>query len=171
MKIKLKEKTFNYRFSNEKDIDIINNFDKNIYQNVDKKIYNRHNKENILKNLKRGKLFLVFYNEKLISWAGIILETDPKYCSYYNLSEKEMKKSGCLIATAVSKRYRGYGIQKFLIEKRIEYLKKINRKYALICVHPDNKISMKNILKNNFKFIKKAKDINNEINNYYLLKI
>ena len=45
MKIKLKDKTFSYRFATEKDIDDINRFDKRINQEIDKRFYFRHTKK------------------------------------------------------------------------------------------------------------------------------
>ncbi len=125
-----------------------------------------------LTNLKRGKILIVFYKDKLVSYSGIILETNKKYCFNYNLTEKEIEKSAVLIATSVSKRFRGYGLQIFLIEKRISYLKKIGVKYALICVHPENKYSLKNILLTRFKFIKKTNKNNKNLYlNHYVLRI
>lgn len=172
MKKKLKDKVFNIRLATEKDIDTINNFDKNIFRTVNRDFYNRHNKKNILKNLKRGKIFLVFYKNKLVSWAAIILEGDKKYCYNYNLTEKEIKNSGCLVAASVSKRFRGYGLQKFLIEKRLDYLKKNKIKFALISVHPENKYSLNNIVLTGFKFVRKTnKNSKNKYLNYYVLNV
>ncbi|HOZ35606.1 MAG TPA: GNAT family N-acetyltransferase [archaeon] len=173
MKVKLKDKIFTYRFATEKDIDIINKFDINIYRQVNHDFYFRHTKE-ILKNMisKDRKIMLVFFDKQLVAWAGIKIKAEPFYAKIYNFTEKQLSKSSVLIATAVSPKFRGYGIQKFLIKKRIEYLKKKGKKYFLHSAHPENKYSINNMLESGSKFIKKDKSINDgRIVNYYLLKI
>lgn len=171
MKTKINNKVFTFRLANEKDIDTINNFDKYIYRTVNKEFYYRHTKKKLKNMLKIGKIFLLFDKERLVAWSGILLALKESYFSMYELPKNQINNSGVLVATAVKKRYRGLGIQSFMIKKRIEYLKKINRKYALVSVHPENKASIKNIKENNFKFIKKGTDIKNTVNYYYLLKI
>jgi ribosomal protein S18 acetylase RimI-like enzyme len=173
MKIKLKDKTFTYRFATEKDIDTINRFDINIYKKVNHDFYFRHTKK-ILKNMisKNRKIMLVFFENKLVAWAGIKITAEPFYAKIYNFTEKQLSQSSVLIATAVSPKFRGYGIQKFLIKKRIDYLKKKGKKYFLHSAHPENEHSINNMLKSGSKFIKKEKSINDgRIVNYYLLKI
>lgn len=173
MKIKLKDKIYTYRFATEKDIDVINRFDINIYRQVNHDFYFRHTKE-ILKNMisKDRKIMLVFFENQLVAWAGIKITAEPFYAKVYNFTEKELFQSSVLIATAVSPKFRGQGIQKFLIKKRIEYLKKKGKKYFLHSAHPENRYSINNMLESGSKFIKKDNSINDgRIVNYYLLKI
>jgi ribosomal protein S18 acetylase RimI-like enzyme len=171
MKKIINNKIFNFRLANEKDIDIINNFDKYIYKTIDKRFYFRHTKIKLKNMLKQGKIFLLFDKEKLIAWSSIILKLKESYLSIYGLPKNQINNTGVLVATAVKKRYRGNGIQSFMIKQRIEYLKKRKRKYALISAHPENKASINNIQKNNFNFVKKGIDRQKNINYYYLLKI
>jgi GNAT superfamily N-acetyltransferase len=175
MKIKLKDKIFTYRFAKEEDIDIINKFDINIYRKVDHRIYFRHNKIKLKNMMSNGrKILLVFFEEKLVAWAGVIVTASKAYATDYDFTEKQMEEAGALVATAVSPRFRGYGLQKFLIQKRIEYLKKLKKKYALVDIHPLNKYSENNIVDFGFKFIKKAKirkEGCTEKINHYVLKL
>ncbi|MFA5745539.1 MAG: GNAT family N-acetyltransferase [archaeon] len=175
MKVKLKDKTFTYRFAKEEDIDKINRFDINIYKQVDHRFYFRHNKIKLKNMMSNGrKLWLVFYGKRLVAWAGIVLDMDKTWASDYNLSEKQMAQVGDMVATAVSPKFRGYGLQRFLIEKRIEYLKKIKKKYVVTDVNPENKISENNIIACGFKFTKKAKSrrrASKVMLNHYILKI
>ena len=118
------------------------------------------------------KIMLVFYKNKLVAWGGLFSKVNEKYGKIYNLNKKELEQSAVLVAAAVSKRYRGYGIQRFLMQKRIEYLKKQNKKYILNSVHFDNNYSISNTLDMGFKFKRKAKSLNrDEVLNYYILKI
>lgn len=175
MKIKLKDKIFTYRFAKEEDIDIINKFDINIYRKVDHRIYFRHNKIKLKNMMSNGrKILLVFFEEKLVAWAGVIVTASKAYATDYDFTEKQMEEAGALVATAVSPKFRGYGLQKFLIQKRIEYLKKIKMKYALTDVNPLNKHSEKNIIACGFKFTKKARirRRNSKVMlNHYILKL
>jgi ribosomal protein S18 acetylase RimI-like enzyme len=157
MKIKLKDKLFDYRFAKKEDADIINKFDKIINNHKeDSKYYLRHNKKNILKTISEGnKIIVVFYNHKLVAWATLFLDIKEKHLLNWNLTLKNSKKSGILATAAVSKKYRGYGIQKFLIKKRIDYLKKKNMKFAFVGASPENEYSLNNIKSFGFKFIKK----------------
>ena len=175
MKIKLKDKIFTYRFAKEEDIDIINRFDINIYKKVNHDFYFRHNETKLKNMMSNGrKIWVVFYEDKLVAWTGIRLRLDKDEAKDYNLTEKQIEKAGALVATAVSQKFRGYGLQKFLIQKRIEYLKKIKMKYALTDVNPLNKHSEKNIIACGFKFTKKARirRRNSKVMlNHYILKL
>lgn len=175
MKIKLKDKIFTYRFAKEEDIDIINKFDINIYRQVDHRIYFRHNKIKLKNMMSYGrKIWVIFYKDKLVAWTGIRLRLDKDEAKDYNLTEKQIEKSADLVATAVSSRFRGYGLQKFLIKERVKYLKKINMKYALTDVNPLNVHSEKNIIDCGFKFTKKSRSRRSKSKvmlNHYILKL
>jgi len=175
MKIKLKDKLFTCRLAKEEDIDLINKFDINIYKQVDHHWYFRHTKKKIKNMMSNGlKIWVVFYGEKLVAWAGIVLNMDKTWSSDYNLSEKQMADVGGMVATAVSPRFRGYGLQRFLIKERVKYLKKIKMKYVVTDVNPKNKPSENNIIACGFKFTKQAKSRrrkNKVILNHYILKI
>lgn len=175
MKLKLKDKIFTYRFATEKDIDILNRFDINIYKKVNPDFYFRHTKK-MLKNMMScgRKIWVVFYKDKLVAWAGMGLQINKEEAKNYYLTEKQIEKAAVLLAAAVSPRFRGYGLQRFLINKRIEYFKKIKLKYALINVNPSNKISEKNIKDCGFTFTKKARSKrrkNKIVLNHYFLKL
>jgi ribosomal protein S18 acetylase RimI-like enzyme len=175
MKITLKDKTFTYRFATEKDIDVINKFDINIYRQVDHNFYFRHNKTKLKNMMSDGrKIWLVFFENKLVAWAGIVLSMDKTWSSDYNLSEKQMEEAGDLVAAAVSSRFRGYGLQKFLINQRVDYFKKIKKKYIVTDVNPLNVHSEKNIIACGFKFTKKSRSRrrNSKVMlNHYILKL
>jgi len=167
MKIKLKDKIFDYRFAKKEDADIINKFDKRINSDKeDSKYYLRHNKKKILKNISEGdKLYLVFYNHKLVAWATLFLIIKEKHLPDWNLSIKKSKKAGVLARASVSKKFRGYGLQRFLIKKRLEYLKKKNKPLAFVGVDPRNKHSLKNIKEFGFKYFKTVVISNEKIVN------
>ncbi len=156
MKIKLKDKVFSYRFAKKEDADIINKFDKIINSDKeDSKYYLRHNKKKILKNISEGnKLYLVFYNNKLVAWATLFLVIKENHLSNWNLPLKKSKDAGILARASVSKKFRGYGLQKFLIKKRLEYLKKKNKSLAFVGADPRNKYSLSNIKSFGFKYFK-----------------
>lgn len=175
MKIKIKDKIFTCRFATEKDIDAINKFDINIYRKVNHDFYFRHTKTKLKNMMSNGrKIWLVFYKDKLVAWAGIVLYMDVNWASDYNLSEKQMLDVGDMVATAVSQRFRGYGLQRFLIKERVKYFKKIKKKYVVTDVNPKNKPSENNILACGFKFTKKAKSRRRKSKvmlNHYILKL
>ena len=175
MKIKLKDKIFTCRFATEKDIDVINRFDINIYKKVNHDFYFRHTKTKLKNMMSYGrKIWVVFYEDKLAAWTGIRLRLDKDEAKDYNLTEKQIEKAGDLVATAVSSRFRGYGLQKFLITERVKYLKKIKMKYALTDVNPLNVHSEKNIIDCGFKFTKKSRSRrrNSKVMlNHYILKL
>lgn len=175
MRIKLKDKVFTCRFATEKDIDILNRFDINIYRKVNPDFYFRHTKKMLKKMMSSGrKIWVVFYKDKLVAWAAIGLKINKEEAKNYNLTEKQIEKTADLFAAAVSPRFRGYGLQRFLINKRVDYLRKLKKKYALINVNPLNKYSEKNIKDCGFTFTKKArskKRKNKVMLNYYILKL
>ncbi len=53
VKKKFKDKVFNYRFATEKDVCIINNFDKNIFKTVNKDFYYRYDKKFFFNQFKK----------------------------------------------------------------------------------------------------------------------
>ena len=146
MKIKLNDKIFNYRFASKKDIDTINRFDIKINKDKeDKRYYLKHDKKKLSRNISNGnKIYLVFYNNKLVAWATVFTTIKEKYYPNWCLNSKTSKYAGILAATAVSKEFRGYGIQRFLIKKRLEYLKKKGKKYAYVGAVIGNKYSHNN---------------------------
>ncbi len=157
MKIKLKDKIFNYRFATKRDIDEIYRFDQIINKDLDdKKYYQLHDKENLLKKLNSGKIIVVFYNNTLVAWAIVFTTINEKSFSNLELTSKTSKFVGFLAATAVSKKYRGYGLQRFLIKKRLDYLKTKNKKFAFIGVDPNNNYSINNIKESGFRFLKEV---------------
>lgn len=175
MRIKLKDKVFTCRFATEKDIDTLNRFDINIYRKVNPDFYFRHTKTMLKKMMSSGrKIWVVFYKDKLVAWAAIGFKINKEEAKNYNLTEKQLEKAADLFAAAVSPRFRGYGLQRFLINKRVDYLRKLKKKYALINVNPLNKHSEKNIKDCGFVFTKKArskKRKNKVMLNYYILKL
>ena len=175
MKIKLKDKIFTYRFATEKDIDTINRFDINIYRKVNPDFYFRHTKTRLRNMMSYGrKIWMVFCKDKLVAWTGIALNLEVTNAKDYNLTEKQIEKAGDLVATAVSPKFRGYGIQQFLLKERIKYLRKIKKKYALTDVNPKNIYSLRNIEATGFKFTKKSrskKRTSKVMLNHYILKL
>jgi len=168
MKIKLKDKIFEYRFATPKDVNKIYRFDRRINSvQEDHQYYYSHSPKNILKKMSFGnKIYMVFYKSRLIAWATIYTSIDKKRISNFNLSLADSKKSGLLCAAAVSRKYRGYGIQKFLIKIRIDYLKKKHIKFVFVMVSPGNKYSLNNIKLFGFKFVKKIISEKPEIINH-----
>jgi len=173
MKVKLKDKTFTYRFATEKDVDIINRFDKRIFTEATTRFYFRHPKKMLIRMMQNGgRIIVVFFKERLVAWAALTTRITDKSGKPNKIKRKDYNKYGFIMAAAVSKRYRGNGIQKFLIKKRIEYLKKHNKKYVLNCVNPKNQYSVANTFASGFKY--NAVEYNKKLKkyiNHYILKL
>ncbi|MDD4188366.1 MAG: GNAT family N-acetyltransferase [Bacilli bacterium] len=160
-------KKYKLRFANKKDIPSLYLFDKRIAKTTTIDFYPLHSKENFERKLKIGKLLLLLDKDKIISWCGYLFPVKKDF-EKYNISKKEGLKSAFLFGTAVDVKYRGQGIQDFFIKKRIEILKKKGCKKILITVNPKNIFSKRNILKNNFKFVKRKKEKENYLCFYFL---
>lgn len=160
---------YKIRYANNKDINKLYLFDKRISKTTTTDFYPLHSKENFKRKLKFGKILLILDKDKIISWAGYIFPIKRDF-NKYNISEKEGLKSALIFGTAVDFKYRGQGLQDLLIKKRIDLLKKKGCLNLFVSVNPNNLYSKKNILKNNFKFIKRKKEKERYLC-YYSLKI
>ena len=70
----------------------------------------------------------------------------------------------------VSDKYRGNGLQQYMLEELEIISKEKGYKYAVTTVHPDNIYSVNNTLKNNFELIG-SKEFDIGLRNIYLKKL
>lgn len=106
-------------------------------------------RKNGMPNLKRRdfhKLFLATIdNKKIIGFAGI--------ACYYG--------HWCLRSCVIDKKHRGNSLQKFLINRRIDYLKCIGKNNCNAWVNPKNIYSLNNLIEEGFRFVKQPSRIFN----------
>ena len=170
MKVKLKDKVFNYRFAKKEDINRCLYLEKIIANESDSNLHLSYNKKDLIHKLvNKNKILLLFYKNRLIAYSNVELSNKDRlnWIDEFDIKKKFFCFVGYLGGTRVSSNFRGYGIQRFFIRKREEYLKKIGCKLSLITVHPKNKYSLNNIVSSNYILIKKNKNIFGKIRLFY----
>jgi GNAT superfamily N-acetyltransferase len=174
MKVKLKDKVFNYRFAKKEDINRCVYLDKQVCKNTNPNFHDGYTKAELLRGIESiNRTIVVFYKNKLVAFSQVEFARDDRlnWIDEFNLSKKDFLKSGYFGGTLVASKYRGYGIQDFFIKKREDYIKKVGCKYSLVSVHPKNKFSLNNIVSYNYILVKKRKNIFGKIRLFYKKKI
>lgn len=82
-----------------------------------------------------GVMIGVFDNDKLIGFGALLKESEDKY-----------ELDGCIIKPE----YRNMGLQKELINKRIQFAKKNGANNISVMAHPENLVSLNNLKKCGF---------------------
>ena len=149
-------------------------------------IYYNHYIHKIRNNMERPEFLGTFENEELKE----LLKNDTHIYVYKNndevisssmlipSTEKDLKKFGIDLdykevvdygTEVVSEKYRGNGLQQYMLDELEKISKKKGYKYAITTIHPDNIYSINNILKNGFEF-KGFKEFKRGPRNIYLKK-
>lgn len=73
-----------------------------------------------------------------------------------NFSSEELCKVAHMDTVAVHPRFRGYGLQRLLVQKAEEELRKSGYRHLLCTVHPDNDFSRSNMEKAGYRIAKQT---------------
>jgi predicted GNAT family acetyltransferase len=162
---KNKNRLFKIIFAKRNDVSKILYLQNIVYNNLENKdSFMKAKRNDFLKTMHNGFIFLVFVKKQLVAYS----------CCEYTLPENyplflKKEKIVRFKNTVVKEKYRGYGLQNKLISLRINKTAK-KYKFAILNVHPDNVISKKNILDNNFVYLKTGK-MGNYLREFYMLKL
>ncbi|NCP72137.1 hypothetical protein GW835_01970 [archaeon] len=157
--VKLKDKLFKTYKINKSEVYIFKKLHLEILKKTPKEFDFPYDYELLKKDFDyKSAIFLTYYRDKPIAYSFVYCfkednkfkENFKKYCK---ISKKDMDLTAEFAGAGVLKKYRGHGLQDYLIKLREGYLKSINYKYSVISAHPDNLYSKKNILKNDYKLI------------------
>ncbi len=90
--------------------------------------------------------------------AGIFMATAPGMDESnlgwdIGLSEKELPLAAHMDSAAILPRYRGYGLQRLLMQEAEKDLRSLGFRYLLCTVHPDNRYSLDNVLKQGYQIM------------------
>ena len=134
--------------------DLVNINQSVINENIDVKLFSAPSNEEILESLDKDIVYGVFHHKKLVAFSITILDRN----SERDLSNfhKDYKKDECASFDNVEvlKEYRGYGLEKELINIAKEEAKQNNRKHLLAVVSKDNAASFTSFMNCGFKVIK-----------------
>lgn len=105
-------------------------------------------KEEIAKEVKQiasGKVLVsVIYNSNQVVGIGsILMEAAPE--SSVPIKKRLPKESSCAYGAAINPAFRGRGLQKTLLEKRIDLARQLNKETIIGSVRPENGASLRNI--------------------------
>ena len=134
--------------------DLININQSVIDENIDVKLFSAPSNEEILESLDKDIVYGVFHHQKLVAFSITVLDRNSErdLSNYY----MEYKKDECASFDNVEvlKEYRGYGIEKELINIAKEETKLNNKKHLLAVVSKDNAASFTSFMNCGFKVIK-----------------
>lgn len=99
-----------------------------------------------------------------------IMYDDGNPIAYSGLKVYKSKVNAFLCRAGVLKKYRGKGLHKILLKKRIDYCKMYNIKNLYTYTSIENIRSANNILKNKFKLIEPWFICSNQKDFYYFVK-
>ncbi len=113
----------------------------------------------------KSAIFLTYYKDRPIGYSFVYCfkednEFKQNFLKYCKLSKKDIELTAELAGAGILEKYRGYGLQSYLIKLRENYLKDIDYKFVVISAHPDNIYSKRNIVLNNYKFVSIGKKNN-----------
>ncbi len=145
-KFELKEIT------NEDYIDYYNNIKQNMKNSQWLGDFDVEKLEEVLKS--GGKLFN-YFNENELVCSVMYMESSQKTVDKFKLNYDYTLVAGCG-PIMVSPKYIGSGYQNKMLLKLEKYCNSLGKKYLLTTVYPENEYSIKNFLKNEYKFIKQV---------------
>jgi GNAT superfamily N-acetyltransferase len=126
-----------------------------VCQNLDNKDWYYSSTEEEIKtalNDKENYLCLqIVDHDRIIAFAYVIMNPDSKHSLSHDTKNHEFEKGECVFETVfVHPDYRGFGIQKLLLEVLSDWAQKQGGKTLWATVHPDNIYSAKNFQENGF---------------------
>lgn len=126
-------------------------------------------KEVIIDLLNNGSKIWMFYLENEFVCSMMYIPSTLKDLEKFNLNYnyKEVADYGPMM---VNSKFIGNKLQYQMLKKLDEYSKKINIKYVVSTIHPDNFYSINNLLKDNFKCIG-LKEFKRGIRNIYFKEL
>lgn len=129
-------------------------------------LFEKDELEKLLEN--NSYIYIYKYKDDIVSSSMIIPSTKKDLESFgIDLDYREVVDYGQQV---VSDKYRGNGLQQYMLEELEIISKEKGYKYAVTTVHPDNIYSINNTLKNNFELIG-SKEFDRGPRNIYLKKL
>lgn len=121
-------------------------------------------KKDLKKLLKNNAKIWIYYLNKEPVCSMMLKPSNQKELDRYYLKSKE---TICYGSMFVNPKYVGNSLQYQMLKKLDEYSKKQGYKFAIGTIHPENKYSINNILKDNFLYIETL-ELPRGIRNVYL---
>ena len=123
-------------------------------ENIDVSIFSAPSNDEIMESLDKDVIFGVFHHRKLVAFSILIEDRNSErdLTNYYLKYKKEDTIS--FDNVEVRKEYRGYGLEKELIEIAKKELAKRNKKHLLAVVSKVNIASFKSFEKCGFKVLR-----------------
>ncbi len=109
-------------------------------------------KEDIIKLLNNGSKIWMFYDNKEFVCSMMFIPSDKESIIKMNIDNINYKEVADYGPMFVNDKYRGNGLQYEMLKYLDNYSINNDFKYAVVTVHPDNKYSINNLIKD--KFIK-----------------
>lgn len=107
--------------------------------------------EETINNLKEGKLWLYYHNEKPVCSFFYFVVTKKRLTEHnIQLNEKDVCMLGPIM---VRKEYVGYGLMNQMLFILEEYAKNKNKKYIYVSAAKENIYSVRNLLRNGYTVV------------------
>ena len=137
----------------KEDIDFYNSYIEDIRSKMERPEFLGTFTHAELESLLDNKSYIYLYKyDKNITCTSMIIPAREKDIKKFglNYNYQDVIDYG---PEAVSDKYRGNGLQKFMLEDLDRISKELGYKYAVTTIHPDNIYSINNFLKHDFKHI------------------
>ena len=123
-------------------------------ENIDVSVFSSPSNEEILESIDKDIVYGVFHHNKLIGFSILIEDRNSErdLSNYYPKYKKEDVIS--FDNVEIRKEYRGYGLEKELINLSLEEAKKRKKKHVLAVVSKDNVASFSSFKKCGFKVLR-----------------
>lgn len=141
--------------NNNFDIDLYMNFYNSIVEKLPDKTWLGTFKKETLQDLlsKNGKIWIWINNDDIVC-SIMYIDATQESLQKLNVENGKPEEYGECGAVLVNEKYRGNKLQLQMLDFFTDYVKKINKKYIITTVHPDNIYSINNFKKNNYICIK-----------------
>jgi len=129
--------------------------------------------ETALADPTRFRCLQVVDGQQIVGFAYTIYEPDEQYDLYRNLPDPAKKQDRCILETVfVHPDYRGYGIQRLLVDVLCHWAWQDGKRSVCATVHPENRYSQQNFEKLGFyKINDKPVEKYGNVRNFYLRQL
>lgn len=126
-------------------------------------------RDDILYLLNNGSRIWMYYHKNNFVCSMMLIPTTEEDLKKFGLADDylEIVDYGPIM---VNSKYRGNGLQKQMIKYLDKYAKEVGYKKAVVTIHPDNLLSIDNLVGMGFRFIGK-KQFKRGIRNVYLKEL
>ena len=130
-------------------------------------LFNEDKIKNLLDN--NGKIWIWLKNNEIVC-SIMYIDANQEALDKFMLNDYNVNEVGECGTVLVNENYRGNGLQLQMLDFLEEYAKKLNKKYILTTVHPDNSYSIKNFEEKGY-ILKNVFDLNRGKRNLYIKEI